>query len=374
MDTSESFWIRFTSDQEHDLRGRPTTPKCLELEFIGTTPMRVMDSRSTMMLNGIAVHGANWTEGFIVPRRRARIAGAVRAWCGADSGCGSAADQGASWRCHSKRCWVCNIVEALQGDKCNSWQPYKLYMCLSLRKRPSRWELSRIGATVSSRASRGCVSVFGRDRREDEVCLTRTSAKANHRAHCGWVYFTNHGGKFRLRQKGLFQTNFRVCLCTERVFRCAQDLNRRPNLAQRKGGVPRCHRAAVGGTLVDAVTPLPWRVLTHIRVEHFAEQDAESDVDEIFEVPVLQVVEQLEELPKIVSQDSIHKRTDEQIFELPVPNAVVEHVENQHFTAERGPTAPPGGECWPDAHFGASSLRPVAVWLNLVMNARFSTF
>ena len=46
-------------------------------------------------------------------------------------------------------------------------------------------------------------------------------------------------------------------LCTERVFRCAQDLNRRPNLAQREGGVPRCHRAAVGGTLVDAVTPLP---------------------------------------------------------------------------------------------------------------------
>ena len=76
-------------------------------------------------------------------------------------------------------------------------------------------------------------------------------------------------------------------------------------------------------------------------------------MEEIFEVPVLQIIEQLEELPKIVSQDSIHKRTDEQIFELPVSNAVVEHVENQHFTAERGPTAPPGGECWPGAHFGA---------------------
>ena len=153
-----------------------TTPKCPGgVRGYRTDTSLVIDSRLTIVLNGIALHGAKWREkGLVVPRGRARIVGCERDG-GAENVCAGAADHGGHRDVAFQRGARCgypgapgmeDIVEAVQGGRlqqwtaeqvehepqsqqetievrvvprCNRESPSKQRLALSLRKGQSRW-------------------------------------------------------------------------------------------------------------------------------------------------------------------------------------------------------------------------------------------
>ena len=72
-------------------------------------------------------------------------------------------------------------------------------------------------------------------------------------------------------------------------------------------------------------------------------------MDQSLDVPVPQMIEQWEEVPKMVSQNRIQRRTAEQIVEVPVPKVVEEHVEIAKVSSQNRVQPLRGAEC-PSGH------------------------
>ena len=78
---------------------------------------------------------------------------------------------------------------------------------------------------------------------------------------------------------------------------------------------------------LQVVQELVFKVFSYNTVQQrFVEQNIESPVEQNLDVPIPQMIEQLKEVPKMVSQNKIPRRTAEEIVDVPVPKVVEEHV------------------------------------------------